>query len=40
MRPLQVMVQGKHYFKKDVTFEQLTRLYEFDRRLRLLIIDA
>jgi len=40
MRPLQVRVQGKHHFKKDVTFEQLTQLYEFDRRLRLLVIDA
>ena len=33
MRPLQVRVQGKPHFKKGVTFEQLTRLYEFDRRL-------
>ncbi len=39
MRPFQYE-DGKHSFKSGTKFNQLTRLYDFDRRLRLLIIDA
>lgn len=39
MRPFQI--QGhEHQFKPNVSFEQIIRLYSFDRRLRLLVIDA
>lgn len=39
MRPFQI--QGhEHQFKPNVSFEQIIRLYSFDRRLRLLAIDA
>ena len=30
----------RHQFKPHVTFEQIARLYEFDRRLRFLIDEA
>ena len=40
MRALQIKIQEKHHFKQDATFEKLIRLYEFDRQLRLLVIDA
>lgn len=39
MRPFQ-MSNSEHHFKSGITFNQLTKLYEFDRRLRLLVIDA
>lgn len=39
MRPFQIG-NCDHQFKVGATFSQLTRLYNFDRRLRLLIIDA
>lgn len=39
MRPFQ-MSNNEHHFKSGITFNQLTKLYEFDRRLRLLVIDA
>ena len=39
MRPFQHS-NNDHLFKNGVEFNQLTRLYDFDRRLRLLIIDA
>ena len=39
MRPFQIG-DGEHQFKHGTKFKQLTRLYDFDRCLRLLIIDA
>jgi len=39
MRPFQTG-NGEHQFKVGTKFNQLTRLYDFDRRLRLLVIDA
>jgi abortive infection bacteriophage resistance protein len=39
MRPFQLS-NSEHQFKSGITFTQLTKLYEFDRRLRLLVIDA
>lgn len=39
MRPFQVLGH-EHQFKPNVAFEQIIRLYSFDRRLRLLVIDA
>ncbi|MBU3824933.1 MAG: Abi family protein [Candidatus Oceanisphaera merdipullorum] len=40
MRPFQVANDPKHLFRPDANFRQLSRLYDFDRRLRLLVIDA
>ena len=39
MRPFQINTQD-HKFKDDTGFKQLSRLYDFDRRLRLLVMDA
>lgn len=39
MRPFQ-LPGHEHHFKPNVSFEQIIRLYSFDRRLRLLAIDA
>lgn len=39
MRPFQHN-DNRHQFKAGTKFSQLTRLYDLDRRLRLLIIDA
>lgn len=39
MRPFQAPGQ-EHKFKDNASFEQIIRLYSFDRRLRLLAIDA
>lgn len=39
MRPFQHN-DDAHQFKDGVEFNQITRLYEFDRHLRLLVIDA
>jgi abortive infection bacteriophage resistance protein len=38
MRPFQT--DSSHQFKPGTGFRQLAELYEFDRRLRLLVIDA
>lgn len=40
MRPFQVSNDSEHGFRKGAAFRQLSRLYNFDRRLRLLVIDA
>ena len=39
MRPFQHS-DNRHQFETGTKFSQLARLYDFDRRLRLLIIDA
>lgn len=31
---------NKHYFRPDTSFEQILELYIFDRKLRLLVMDA
>lgn len=38
MRPFQTPVRKR--FKKGTTFEQIVEVYEFDRKLRLLCLDA
>ncbi|MCD5974446.1 Abi family protein [Pseudomonas quasicaspiana] len=40
MRPFQVTDDVEHGFRPGASLRDLTRLYEFDRRLRLLVIDA
>ncbi|GAB7528615.1 Abi family protein [Pseudomonas sp. 3A(2025)] len=40
MRPFQVSNDPEHGFKANTSLRELTRLYDFDRRLRLLVIDA
>ncbi|ONH52620.1 Abortive infection bacteriophage resistance protein [Pseudomonas cedrina] len=40
MRPLQHPDDIDHRFRNGSQFRQLTRLYDFDRRLRLLTMDA
>lgn len=40
MRPFQVSDDPDHGFKPGTRLRSLTRLYDFDRRLRLLVIDA
>lgn len=40
MRPFQVSDDAEHGFKLGTRLRDLTRLYDFDRRLRLLVIDA
>lgn len=40
MRPFQSPDDLSHAFVPGTTLQELTRLYEFDRRLRLLVIDA
>lgn len=40
MRTFQQKEDQDHPFRQGVGFKDLTRLYEFDRRLRLLVIDA
>ncbi len=40
MRPFQLADDPQHGFRSDVGFRNLTRLYDFDRRLRLLVMDA
>lgn len=40
MRPFQVTDDPQHGFRPGVGFRSLTRLYDFDRRLRLLVMDA
>lgn len=40
MRPFQVSDDPQHGFRPGAGFRSLTRLYDFDRRLRLLAMDA
>lgn len=40
MRPFQVSDDPEHGFRPGAGFRQLSQLYDFDRRLRLLVIDA
>lgn len=40
MRPFQNYGDSQHHFKVNVGFRQISQLYEFDRRLRLLVMDA
>lgn len=40
MRPIQLVDDPQHRFRSDVGFRNLARLYDFDRRLRLLVMDA
>lgn len=40
MRPFQLSNDAEHGFKPGTQLKELTRLYDFDRRLRLLVIDA
>lgn len=40
MRPFQIPEDANHSFKPGTSLRALTRLYDFDRRLRLLVIDA
>ena len=37
MRPFQQSGDNQHGFKADVGFRQISQLYDFDRRLRLLV---
>lgn len=40
MRPFQLSDDAEHGFRAGTRLHALTRLYDFDRRLRLLVIDA
>ncbi|WP_285352513.1 Abi family protein [Pseudomonas sp. ME-P-057] len=40
MRPFQLSEDAEHGFRPGTRLHALTRLYDFDRRLRLLVIDA
>lgn len=40
MRPFQLADDPQHGFRPGAGFRSLTRLYDFDRRLRLLVMDA
>lgn len=40
MRPFQILEDAEHGFRPGTRLQALTRLYDFDRRLRLLVIDA
>ncbi|WP_268972443.1 Abi family protein [Pseudomonas salomonii] len=40
MRPFQQPEDRHHHFREGSQLGQLTRLYDFDRRLRLLTMDA
>ena len=40
MRPYQISNNPDHSFKPNTTFRQITRTYEFDRKLRLLVMAA
>lgn len=40
MRPFQLSEDADHGFRPGTSLRALTRLYDFDRRLRLLVIDA
>lgn len=40
MRPFQLSDDAEHGFRDGTRLHSLTRLYDFDRRLRLLVIDA
>ena len=40
MRPFQLSEDAEHGFRPGTRLKKLTRLYDFDRRLRLLVIDA
>lgn len=40
MRPFQSPDDSKHRFRPGTGFRELARLYDFDRRLRLLVMDA
>jgi len=40
MKPFQHSNDPEHTFLKGTGFKNLTRLYDFDRRLRLLVMDA
>lgn len=40
MRPFQTPEDPDHAFRPGTGFRQLSQLYDFDRRLRLLIVDA
>jgi Abortive infection bacteriophage resistance protein len=40
MRPYQLPNHSDHQFKPNTAFKQITRTYEFDRRLRLLVMAA
>ena len=40
MRPFQLSEDADHGFKPGTRLQALTRLYDFDRRLRLLVMDA
>ncbi|GAB3465148.1 Abi family protein [Azotobacter salinestris] len=40
MRPFQLADDPQHGFRSGTGFRSLTRLYDFDRRLRLLAMDA
>lgn len=40
MRPYQIPNNPDHLFKPKTSFKQITRTYEFDRKLRLLVMAA
>ena len=40
MRPFQSSYDAGHHFRPGTGFRELARLYDFDRRLRLLVMDA
>ena len=40
MRPFQQPDDPQHHFRPGAGFRDLSRLYDFDRRLRLLVMDA
>lgn len=40
MRPFQIPGDADHNFEPGIGFRELSQLYDFDRRLRLLVIDA
>lgn len=40
MRPFQLSEDAEHGFKPETSLRALTGLYDFDRKLRLLVIDA
>jgi len=40
MRPFQLIDDNQHNFKANIGFRKISRLYDFDHRLRLLVMDA
>ena len=40
LKPFQIHSENDHYFKPNITFDRIWKIYVFDRELRLHISDA